>query len=356
MAASTFPGLEAQSKVPESSRRTEPASDAAVQTFDITKRFGELTAVDKINLMINKGEIFGLIGPNGAGKTTLIRMLTTVLPPTEGTARIAGSDIRRNPTKVRQKIGVVSQAMTLDVELTAHENMELYAKYYNVPATIRRQRIKELLEVVGLSERADFTVGSYSGGMKRRLELVRSLIHRPRVLFLDEPTTGLDPQARIAVWDYLRKIHNEENVTVAITTHYLDEAEALCDRVAIVDYGKLMALGTPSELKRQVMGGDVVDAEFSSLPEEALAALKDSDFTIQIKKHDSTLTLLVKQGAEAVPEIVELVNAKGGKISSITLRQPTLDDVFLHFTGRSIREDTAITKKRFVSSWGAMRR
>lgn len=330
--------------------------DAAVQTIDITKRFGELAAVDRINLTIDAGEIFGLIGPNGAGKTTLIRMLTTVLQPTEGTAKVAGSDIRRNPGEVRQKIGVVSQAMTLDVELTARENMELYAKYYDVPSTIRRPRIKELLEVVGLLERADFTVGSYSGGMKRRLELVRSLVHRPKVLFLDEPTTGLDPQARNAVWDYLRKIHDEEKLTIAITTHYLDEAEALCDRVAIVDYGKLMALGTPAELKRKVMGGDVIEAEFTSLSDEAFRALKDSDFTIQIKKRDSSLTLLVKQGAEAVPKIVEIVNAKGGRISSITLRQPTLDDVFLHFTGRSIREDTAITKKRFVSSWGSMRR
>jgi ABC-2 type transport system ATP-binding protein len=283
-------------------------------------------------------------------------MLTTVLQPTEGTAKVAGIDIRRDPNKVRQQIGVVSQAMTLDIELTALENMELYAKYYGVPSTIRHQRIPELLEVVGLNERADFTVGSYSGGMKRRLELVRSLVHRPKVLFLDEPTTGLDPQARSAVWEYLRRIHKEQRVTIAITTHYLDEAEALCDRVAIVDYGKLMALGTPTELKRKVMGGDVVEAEFTSLPDEAFDALKNSDFAIQIRKRDGSLTLLVKQGAEAVPKIVEIVNAKGGKIDSITFRQPTLDDVFLHFTGRSIREDTDITKKRFVSSWGAMRR
>ena len=259
MAGINSPALE-EAKAIEPSAGIELASIAAVQTFNITKRFGDLSAVNKINLTINTGEIFGLIGPNGAGKTTLIRMLTTVLQPTEGTAIIAGSDIRRNPTSVRQKIGVVSQAMTLDIELTAQENMELYAKYYSVPAALRRKRIKELLEVVGLLDRADFTVGSYSGGMKRRLELVRSLVHRPKVLFLDEPTTGLDPQARVAVWDYLRKLHDEENITIAITTHYLDEAEALCDRVAIVDYGKLMALGTPTELKRQVMGGDVVDA------------------------------------------------------------------------------------------------
>ncbi len=330
--------------------------DAAVQTFEITKRFGELTAVDKINLAIDSKEIFGLLGPNGAGKTTLIRMLTTVLQPTEGTAKVAGFDIRKNQNEVRQTIGVVSQAMTLDIELTAWENMELYAKYYSVPSQLRKERIKELLDVVGLADRADYTVGSYSGGMKRRLELVRSLIHRPKILFLDEPTTGLDPQARSAVWDYLRKLHNEQDITMVLTTHYLDEAELLCDRVAIVDYGKLMALGTPADLKRKVMGGDVVEAEFADLPNKAFEALTTSKFALQVKKRENTLTVLVKSGAEAVPRIVELVNENGGKIRSITLREPTLDDVFLHFTGRSIREDTAITKKRFVSTWGAMRR
>ncbi len=329
---------------------------AAVETYNITKRFGNLTAVDRISLSIGSEEIFGLLGPNGAGKTTLIRMLTTVLQPTEGTAKVAGYDVRRNQNEVRQSIGVVSQALTTDVELTAWENMELYAKYYGVPSKLRRERIKELLDVVGLTDRSDFAVGSYSGGMKRRLELVRSLIHRPKVLFLDEPTTGLDPQARNAVWDYLRKIHKEEKVTMAITTHYLDEAEVLCDRVAIIDYGKLMALGTPGELKKKVSGGDVVEAEFTSLPDEAFEGLKNSDFTLQIKKRENNLTLLVKSGAEAVPKIVELVNEKGGKIRSMTLREPTLDDVFLHFTGRSIREDTGITRKRFFSAWDGMRR
>lgn len=332
------------------------ALDTGVQTLDITKRFGELTAVDKINLTIDSKEIFGLLGPNGAGKTTLIRMLTTVIQPTEGTAKVAGFDIRKNQNEVRENIGVVSQAMTLDVELTAWENMELYAKYYGVPRQQRRERIKELLDVVGLADRADFTVGSYSGGMKRRLELVRSLVHSPKILFLDEPTTGLDPQARSAVWEYLRKIHNERKITILLTTHYLDEAESLCDRVAIVDYGKLMALGTPAELKRKVMGGDIVEAEFADLPNKAFEALTNSKFALQVKKHENTLTILAKNGAEAVPRIVELVDENGGKIRTITLREPTLDDVFLHFTGRSIREDTAITNKRFVSTWGAMRR
>lgn len=283
-------------------------------------------------------------------------MLTTVMPPTEGTAKVAGVDIRKNQSKVRERIGVVSQAMTLDIELTAWENMELYAKYYGVPADIRHKRIQELLEVVDLADRADFIVGSYSGGMKRRLEIVRSLVHKPRILFLDEPTTGLDPQARNAVWEHLKKLHKEEGVTLVITTHYLDEAEGLCDRLAIIDYGKLVALGTPLELKREVSGGDIVEAEFAAFPDQALEALNSADFVLQVKRRESSLTILVKNGAEAVPRVVELANANGGKIRSLTLREPTLDDVFLHFTGRSIREDTDISRKRFVSSWQAMRR
>ena len=325
---------------------------AAVLTEDITKRFGDLTAVDKINLSIESREIFGLIGPNGAGKTTLVRMLTTVIPPTDGTAVVAGFDIREEADGVRRSIGVVSQASTLDVELTAWENMNIYAKYYDVPAEIRKERIKELLGIVGLSERANFTVGSYSGGMKRRLELVRSLIHQPKVLFLDEPTTGLDPQARSAVLEYLRSLHKINDITIVLTTHYLEEAESMCDRIAVVDYGKVVALGTATELKREATGGDVVEAEVVALPNQALEALKTSKFALDVKKRESTLTVLVRNGAEAVPKIVELVDANGGKIRSITLRAPTLDDVFLHYTGRSIREDTNITNKRFVSNWG----
>ena len=328
----------------------------AVQISNLTKRFGNLVAVDRINLDIQSDEIFGLLGPNGSGKTTLIRMLTTILQPTDGTAKVAGYDIRKNPTEVRESIGVVSQAMTLDIELTAWENMDLYAKYYNVPREIRSTRIRELLKVVGLAERANFTVGSFSGGMKRRLELIRSLVHHPKILFLDEPTTGLDPQARNAVWEYLKKIHKEEQITMVITTHYLDEAEVLCSKVGIVDFGKLVEVGTPNELKRKIMGGDVVEAEFSTLPDEAFNELESSDFVVKLNKRDNTLTILAKNGAEAVPKIIELVNAKGGKIRSVTLREPTLDDVFLHYTGRSIREDTVVTKKKFVSTWAAMRR
>jgi len=308
-----------------------------VQTFGLTKKFGDFTAVDHLNLEI-KSEVFGLLGPNGAGKTTLQRMLVTVLQPTEGTARVAGADIVQEAAEVRERIGVVTQASTLDIELTALENMNLYGMYYGMPRKRRQERIDELLKVVGLSERAKIPVAGYSGGMKRRLEIVRALMHEPEILFLDEPTTGLDPQARAAVLDYVKRIHEEHGITLVITTHYLDEAENLCDRLAIVDYGKIVALGTPTELKRKVSGGDIVEADFIDLPYIVLKVLENADFVLEIKRRSGGLTILVKNGAEAVPKIVGLVDANGGKLRTITLRELTLDDVFLEVTGRSLRE------------------
>jgi ABC-2 type transport system ATP-binding protein len=216
--------------------------------------------------------------------------------------------------------------------------MNLYGKYYGVPRRIRQERVKELLKVVGLADRANIPVGGYSGGMKRRLEIVRALMHQPEILFLDEPTTGLDPQARAAVLEYVKKIHEDHGITLVITTHYLDEAENLCDRLAIIDNGKIVALGTPLELKRKVSGGDIVEAGFSTLPDTVLKALERTDFVLEVKRRDDGLTILVKNGAEAVPKIVELVDANAGKLRTITLRELTLDDVFLAFTGRSLRE------------------
>lgn len=306
-----------------------------VQTFDLTKRFGDFCAVDHIDLEI-QNEIFGLLGPNGAGKTTLTRMLTTVLRPTEGTANVAGADIVREPNKVRERIGVISQASTLDVELSAYENMDIYGQYYGIPKETRQKRIRQLLEVVELEDQSKRLVSSFSGGMKRRLEIVRSLIHSPQILLLDEPTTGLDPQARAAVWEHLTKIHKGDGITLLITSHYMDEVEGLCDRLAIIDHGKVVALGTPLELKRKAVGGDIVEAEFLTLPDESLKVLSEADFVLEIRKHDDALTILVKNGGEAVPRMVELLGDHGGKLRTITLRQPTLDDVFLHFTGRSL--------------------
>ena len=309
----------------------------AVKTYGITKRFGNFTAVDHLNLEI-KNEVFGLLGPNGAGKTTLQRMLVTVLTPTEGTATVAGADIVHEADKVRERIGVVTQASTLDIELTALQNMNLYGMYYGIPRKERQEKIQSLLEVVGLADRAKIPVAGYSGGMKRRLEIVRALVSDPQILFLDEPTTGLDPQARAAVLEYVKRIHEEHGITLVITTHYLDEAENLCDRLAIVDRGKIVAEGSPTDLKRKLTGGDVVEAEFSILPDSAFNALKKSDVVLNVKKRDSGLTIVVKNGAEAVPKLVALIDSNGGKLRTITLRQVTLDDVFLDVTGRSLRE------------------
>ena len=308
-----------------------------MQTFGITKKFGDFTAVDHLNLEI-KNEVFGLLGPNGAGKTTLQRMLVTVLAPTAGTATVAGADILREPDKVRERIGVVTQASTLDIELTALENMNLYGMYYGIPRKKRQEKISELLKVVGLADRAKIPVAGYSGGMKRRLEIVRALVHDPEVLFLDEPTTGLDPQARAAVLEYVKRIHEDHGITLIITTHYLDEAENLCDRLAIIDHAKIVAEGTPTELKRKISGGDIIEANFSNLPATALNAIEKANFVLGIKKRDGGLTILVKNGAEAVPKLVTIVDSNGGKLRTITLRELTLDDVFLEVTGRSLRE------------------
>jgi ABC-2 type transport system ATP-binding protein len=309
----------------------------AVHTFDITKRFGNFCAVDHVNLQIGH-EVFGMLGPNGAGKTTLARMLTTVLPPTEGTAVVAGTDIRTEPDKVRRRIGVVTQATTLDFELSAYENMDIYGQYFDVPRQLRKERINSLLEVVGLADRANSLVGGFSGGMKRRLEIVRSLVHEPEMLFLDEPTTGLDPVARAAVWEYLVKLHKDQGITLIITTHFMDEAEGLCDRLVIVDHGKIVALGNPEELKRQVSKGDIIEADFSSAPETALNALKSADFVLDIKRQSSLLTIHVNNGAEAIPKIIEITDANGSKVRTIALREITMDDVVLNYTGRSLRE------------------
>jgi len=311
--------------------------ELAVQTFGITRKFGDFTAVDHLNLKIGH-EVFGLLGPYGAGKTTLQRMLVTVLAPTEGTATVAEADIVHEADKVRERIGVVTQASTLDIELTAWQNMNLYGMFYGIPRDERQQKIKELLKVVGLADRANIRVAGYSGGMKRRLEIVRALVSDPQILFLDEPTTGLDPQARAAVLEYVQRIHEEHGITLVITTHYLDEAENLCDRLAIVDHGKIVAEGTPTELKRKISGGDILEADFLSLPDNALKALEKADFVLGVKKRDRGLTILVKNGAEAVPKVVSLVDVNGGKLRTINLRELTLDDVFLEVTGRSLRE------------------
>ncbi len=246
----------------------------AIDARGIVKRYGPIVAVDHVDLAVPEGELFGLLGPNGAGKTTLVRILTALIQPSSGEARVAGFDVVREPDAARRAIGVVPQALTSDLDLTAAENMDIYARFFEVPRDTRRARVRELLERVSLWERRDDLVKTFSGGMRRRLEIARGLVHRPRVLFLDEPTIGLDPQSRHVIWDLLRELRAGGDLTISLTTHYLDEADALCDHVAIVDQGKVVALGTPGELKSRVPGSDTIELSLESpLPDAVLRAI-----------------------------------------------------------------------------------
>src|SRR5579864_8029737 len=238
----------------------------AIEVEHIVKKYGEFTAVDDISFAVDEGETFGLLGPNGAGKSTLIRMMTTLLPITAGVARIAGHDVRRDPDAARRAIGVIPQALTSDLDLTVEENLNIYAKLYDVPPRERKQNVDELLELVDLSKWRAAQTKTLSGGMRRRLEIARGLVHSPRIFFLDEPTTGLDPVSRVAVWEMLTNIKSNRQLTILITTHYMDEADRLCDRIAIVDHGKLVALDTPPALKASVPGSNVIEAQFENAP------------------------------------------------------------------------------------------
>ncbi|HXW83052.1 MAG TPA: ATP-binding cassette domain-containing protein, partial [Candidatus Binataceae bacterium] len=254
----------------------------AIETRDLVKRFGQFTAVSGVSFEVQRGEVFGLLGPNGAGKTTLVRMLTTLLPITSGHAVVAGEDVGRHPRRVREKIGVIPQALTTDLDLTGWENVDIYGEFYGVPRRKRHERAQRLLEMVGIKERAQDLVASYSGGMRRRLEIARGLIHSPEVLFLDEPTIGLDPQSRRAVWDLLEQLRAENEITVSLTTHYMDEAEKLCDRIAIVDRGKIIALDTPAALKRTVQGSDSIELEIEGEPGPVIEKLKQQPYIREV--------------------------------------------------------------------------
>jgi len=321
----------------------------AIEAVRLTKKFGELKAVDGVSFQVARGEFFGLLGPNGAGKTTLMRIFTTLITPTEGKAFVAGLDVVREPHLVRSCIGVVPQAMTTDMELTAWENMDIYGRYYGIPNRERRDRIEYLLDLVGLTNRAKDLVGTYSGGMRRRLEIARGLIHRPSILFLDEPTIGLDPQSRRVVWDLLERFRKEMSLTIILTTHYMDEADALCDRVAIIDYGKIVVMGPPEDLKRQIPGRDIVQITMEENPENVIQRLEELPQVHKIIAEDSLLNLYVDDGAGAIPLLMEKIKEEKGKVSSITLRQQSLEDVFIHYTGRSVREEEV---KKVSRLWG----
>lgn len=303
-----------------------------IETKKLTKKYGEINAVDGLDLNIEEGEIFGLLGPNGAGKTTTLLMLTTLNKPTSGTARVNNFDIVSQPDKVRKSIGIVFQEPSSDDILTGYENLKLHGWLYGMPDELREKRIREVLELVDLTDRKDDRVKNYSGGMRRRLEIARGLMHHPRVLFLDEPTLGLDPQSRDYIWKYIEKMAREEKITIIITTHYMDEADKLCNRLAIIDRGKIVVSGPPEKLKRG-LGGDIIRLKAKNLKVEKMKNLK---CVKRVDTCNGEVCLTVKDAGKNLQEILKAV----GKVDSVSVRSPTLDDVFLHYTGRAIREDS----------------
>ena len=313
-----------------------------IKTNALTKSYGKIQAVRSIDLNIEKGEIFGLLGPNGAGKTTTIGMLCTIVRPTSGSASIAGYDVIDEPAQVRRKVGIVFQDPTLDTVLTGRENLELHARLYGVPSAIREKRITEMLELVDLKQRSNDVTRTYSGGMRRRLELARGLLHRPAVLFLDEPTLGLDPQTRARIWEYIKKMAQMEQTTVVLTTHYMEEAEQVCDRVGIIDHGRIIALNSPERLKES-MGGDMVVIRVKEPPLEKIRALP---YVSEVRENEGALEIITKEAHLHLAEILSLIK----DVECVEMRVPTLNDVFIKLTGRDIREDSIEDSGSWVES------
>lgn len=312
----------------------------AIRVDNLTRQFNGFTAVDRISFTVQTGELFGLLGPNGAGKTTTINMLATLLKPTSGSAEVAGYNVALHRDDVRRSIGVVFQDPALDTKLTGKENLEFHAMMYGLSRDERKSRLADVLRLVELEEKADVLVEKYSGGMKRRLEIARGLIHWPKVLFLDEPTLGLDAQTRRRIWDYIKKLNKDRGVTIILTTHYMEEADYLCDRVAIMDFGNFVALDTPAQLK-DILGGDVVSMELEGDTAALLNQLKTLAWVKMTKSHDGFLSLTMEKGERRIPELITEAHKAGVSVTCVHLRKPSLEDVFLHFTGRTIREDWA---------------
>jgi ABC-2 type transport system ATP-binding protein len=309
-----------------------------VEVDSLTKCFGDFCAVNALSFTVEHGEVFGLLGPNGAGKSTLIRMLTTLVPPTTGTARINGFDIVRNANDVRQCIGVIPQAMTSDLDLSADENMRIFAKLYGIPRDKRRRAIRELLEAVDLGQWADKPVKMFSGGMRRRLEIARGLVHEPKIFFLDEPTTGLDPVSRVAVWEMLARLKRERDLTILLTTHYMDEADKLCDRIAIVDHGKLVALDSPLKLKASIPGKNILEVSFSDVPPGWTDTLRALPEVGEVRADDHVFRISSHNGPLTTVELLEAARAAGITVASLSVQSTTLDDVFVHYTGHQLRD------------------
>lgn len=309
-----------------------------VEVQNLTKRFGDFVAVNGLNFSVDHGEIFGLLGPNGAGKSTLIRMLTTLVLPTSGTARINNFDVTRQSNSVRRSIGVIPQAMTSDLELSAVENLTIFAKLYGISREKRKKTIPQLLEEVNLTQWADKPVKMFSGGMRRRLEIARGLVHQPKIFFLDEPTTGLDPVSRVAVWEMLARLKSERDLTIIVTTHYMDEADKLCDRIAIIDHGRLVALDSPLRLKASIPGKNILEASFSGVPKNWNDTLRRLPDVAEVKEHDNIFRISTNNGPRTTVELLETARNSNVTVASLSVQSTTLDDVFVYYTGHQLRD------------------
>ena len=310
----------------------------AIDVRNIVKKFGDFTAVNGVTFAVEEGEIFGLLGPNGAGKSTLIRMLTTLMPPTAGTGTVNGHDIVKEADSVRRSIGVIPQAMTSDLELSVNENLLIFAKLYGVPRDKRKKLIASLLEAVELTQWADKQVKNLSGGMRRRVEIARGLVHEPRIFFLDEPTTGLDPVSRVAVWDMLQKIKQHRDLTILITTHYMDEADKLCDRIAIVDHGELKALDSPLKLKASIPGKNVIEVSFADPPPGWRSTLEHLPGVDSVTEEDNVFRIASANGPATTTALMETAGERRMPVRSLSIQSTTLDDVFVHYAGRALRD------------------
>ena len=329
-------------------------SEEVIKTEGLTKVFNKhLTAVDHVNFSVKQGEIFGFLGPNGAGKTTTINMLITILKPTEGKAAVLGFDIARQDNNVRNVIGVVPQEYTADEDLTGLENILLCADLYGIPRDVAKERAADLLKLVELTDFKDKKVQTYSGGMRRRLELACGLINRPKLLFLDEPTLGLDVQTRAATWDYIRKLKKEFGMTLFMTTHYLEEADALCDRVAIIDHGKIVVVGTPEELKHS-LGGDIITLSIKDDP-DVTEVIRSVEHVKEVKKENGSYRIKAEYGEVTAPFVIEALRRKGYTVTKLMLTEPTLNEVYLEYTGKSMR-DVEESREAFRAQRMTMRR
>ncbi len=311
---------------------------AAIEVDNIRKCFNGFCAVDGLSFSVEHGEVFGLLGPNGAGKSTLIRMLTTLIPPTSGAARVNGFDVARSPNDVRKCIGVIPQAMTSDLELTAEENMLIFAKLYGVPRERRRPAIESLLGAVDLLQWADKPVKNFSGGMRRRLEVARGLVHEPQIFFLDEPTTGLDPASRVGVWEMLMKLKKQRDLTILLTTHYMDEADKLCDRIAIVDHGKLVALDSPLKLKASIPGNNILEVSFSEVPDGWIDKLRGLPGVQSVKSDEHVFRINTDNGPQTTVAVMEVAREHRLEVTSLSVQSTTLDNVFMFYTGHQLRD------------------